>query len=46
MLMSGKFCRMQNMVAVRGAPSGAPVFLLTGLLTCVQPPPNRLVGDK
>jgi len=26
MLMSGKFCRMQNMVAVRGAPSGAPVF--------------------
>lgn len=27
------------MVAVRGAPSGALVFLLTGLLTRVQLPP-------
>ena len=32
------------MVAVRRAPSGAPVSELTGLLTCVRLPPIRLVA--
>jgi len=32
------------MVAVRRAPSGAPVFLVTGLLTCKRLPPYRLAA--
>ncbi|QFS57359.1 hypothetical protein FD951_23410 [Pseudomonas chlororaphis subsp. aurantiaca] len=32
------------MVAVRRAPSGAPVSNVIGLLTCVQLPPFRLAA--
>ena len=44
-LREALFFGLRFMVAVRRAPSGAPVSVCSGLLTCVRLPPIRLVAN-